>query len=258
MIYYTIEETGSKIIYKLPEKQTIKNLLSRVKFVNNTKENNIKIENGKDYRIISNIALETITVDDTNPVSRLVDSKDITLGFKLTDDEQVTLTLPEDITELESSVKTICDPRFINGYEYFYDFIQSVLFDLVYNDKKYIELVEANLITPTLDLKTSDTESLTNASVTVTVTDPEETPIKDIVLTGSISDGTTTTDIEETSDSNGEISLSIESAGEYVLKLASTEDENYSSVSLEETIVVEDIAQPPSQDPQDPQDPQTP
>lgn len=260
MINYTIEETGSKIIYKLPEKCTIKNLYNRTKFINNTKENNIKIENGKDYRIISNISLETITVDDTEADPRLIKPEDITLGFKLTNDEQIELQLPEKIVELEEDVQEICDPRFTIGYTNFYDFIEVILFDLVYNSEEYIKLVEENLITPTLTLSKADTESLTNATLTVTATDPAEQAIKDLVLAGNISDGTTTTELEETTDSSGEVTITVESAGTYTLTLESVEDTSYASVKLTEEITVEAIPpaqeppaeEPPAQDPQNP------
>lgn len=249
MIKYNINETGSKIILTTPEQMSIKNPYTASKYLNDTKKNTLSRMTGNKYIVFSNIALQTITINDNGDDTRLYENKDITLGFKLTDDEKIELKLSNDHTEFKEVIREICDPKLIidEAIPYFIEFINTVLFELCYNSNDYTNALNANLIKPTITVTTADTETLTDATVTITVTDPSEQPIKDINLIGTVTVGNTTIDIEETTDADGEATITLETEGEHTIHVSTVADTNYDAVDITETVTTTTISAEPEQ-----------
>lgn len=93
-------------------------------------------------------------------------------------------------------------------------------------------------ITPTIDAVFTDSETLTNANGVIRACD-DGTPIEGLTVTGTI--GAVT--VNSQTDGNGEISVTLESAGEYEISLESTSTTLYKAGSYTGSVTVETITQ---------------
>lgn len=222
MIKYEVEKTGGSITLKTPTVAKYVNDLNEIKYENNLEKNNINVKMGKTVGRLTNIALKEIYLDTIESDTRQLDLDDIVLTFKIDDETDLDLELPETLSNLESSIAAIQDPRyFILNNSMFKEFVNCVLFDLAKNNAEYKALIDDSLIKLNASVAFSDSDTLEGAVLTLTVTDNDNTPVKGARVTGSVAeieltdavtgnDGTLEVEVETTGDKSYDILIALE------------------------------------------------
>lgn len=133
----------------------------------------------------------------------------------------------------EQSMAGTLDKKFMNFAvnSYLYEFILLIV-RAVQNDT-----LPVGLETVTLSISTADTESLKNAVVTITAKDEDNNAVQGLTISGKVG-GTT---VSGTSDSSGQVSVTLEATGTYAVEVASAATTAYKAASKTGSVEVTEI-----------------
>ena len=157
MIMYDITKYADKIVLTLPEEVQIADTDTLYK--NNKKDNTIQVKTISElFQVHSNIALNSIIINNRLNKIKLLNITDITLEFNIDDQNKLNYTLPADFSE---KTDIIDNPLYLQDFIsplYVTDFIDRLLFDLGSNAGLYDELIELTEETTTNTNKQAEPE----------------------------------------------------------------------------------------------------
>ena len=117
----------------------------------------------------------------------------------------------------------------VNGY--LYEFIQLVVRAIV------DDTLPVGTETVTLAITSSDTASFTNGTVTITAKDESNTAIQGLTIKGKVG----TTNVNGTTDSSGQVSVTLEAAGTYAVSVESVATTAYKAATKTGSVTVTEI-----------------
>lgn len=103
-----------------------------------------------------------------------------------------------------------------------YEFIVLVV-NSILNDS-----LDAGLAGVTLAITTADTETLKDAVVTITAKDEDNNAVQGLDVTGSIGDE----EVSDTTNANGQVSVTLEEAGTYAVSVESAKTTSYKAAAV--------------------------
>lgn len=222
--------------YNFDSKFSIRNKISGLTFVNDVSKKKIyyrQAYTGKTVPV-AEFCITDIVWNDSN--------KDID-KITLLSGDRTEYTLASNHAALKNRLfkEAYVDPGFIlpssldKKFQHFgickglYEFI-LLLVRAINNDA-----LNPGLTGVTLTITSSDTETLTNGTIIVTATDEDENAIQGLDITGTVGEDI---DVEDTTDSNGQITVTLEEVGTYPISVESAETETYKAATKTGTVTV--------------------
>lgn len=133
----------------------------------------------------------------------------------------------------EQAMAGTLDKKFMNFAvnNYLYEFILLIVRN-AQNDT-----LPVGKETVTLSISTSDTEALKDAVVTITAKDEDNTGVQGLTMSGKIG-GTT---VSGTTDSSGQVTVTLEAVGTYAIDVATAATTTYKAASKTGSVTVTEI-----------------
>lgn len=101
------------------------------------------------------------------------------------------------------------------------------------------DTLPAGLTAVTLTITSSDTETLTNGTVIITATDEDSTAIQGLTIKGKVG----STNVNGTTNSSGQVSVTLEAAGTYAVDVNSTATTKYKAATKTGSVTATAITQ---------------
>jgi len=235
MSNYTItEETNQLTLTPKNNTKYEKTPYNNTIYYNNTTDNTIQAKKGGAWNIFTILTLQTITIPRNTHFHA---NNKIILTFKDVKGLTSNVTIPLLFKDFEEEISKQFNPAQVNNMGYMYGFIKTVLFD-IYTDSTVLKKITLyNPADVTLTLETADTETLTNAALTLTAKDKENNAIKGLTISGTIGE----TSVTGTTSNDGTYTYTIEAAGTYAVSLATAATEDYKAETITDSVTVATI-----------------
>ena len=247
MTNYTITD-GEQITLTLKNNTKYgKTTYNNTTYYNNNTEQCIQAKKGGSWNCFSLLTLHQVIIPKN---THYHNNNKASFIFKDIKGLTTTINIPLIFNDFEEDIRKQFNPVFTNNMGYMYGFIKTVLFD-IYTDTSVLKKITLyNPETVTLSLAKTDTETLTNAAITITAKDTKNEGIKGLPITGTIG----TNEISGTTGNDGTYTYEIESTGTYAVSLATPATEDYKAGTLTDSVTVAEVPAPtePAEEPTEP------
>lgn len=221
MSNYTITEGTNTLTLTLKNNTKYgKTIYNNTAYYNNTTDKMLQAKKNGTWNCFSLLTLDQVIIPKSTSFNT---NNKINLIFKDTKGLTSTITIPLLFDDFEEELRKQFNPTFNNNMGYMYGFIKTVLFD-IYQDSNVLKKISTyDPDTVTLTIATADTETLPNASVTVTAKDSDNTAIASLPLTILVGETSST----GTTDSNGQYNFTLTTEDCFLVVVTSGETEQY-------------------------------
>ena len=235
MSNYTItEETNTLTLTLKNNTKYGKTIYNNTAYYNNTTDKMLQAKKNGTWNCFSLLTLDQVIIPRNTHFHA---NNKIILTFKDVKGLTSNVTIPLLFKDFEEEISKQFNPAQVNNMGYMYGFIKTVLFD-IYTDSTVLKKITLyNPSDVTLTLETADTETLTNAALTLTAKDKENNAIKGLTVSGTIGE----TSVTGTTGNDGTYTYTIETAGTYAVSLATAATEDYNAETITDSVTVATI-----------------